>query len=577
MLHLAHIIPCRKTPHDKEVFDYAIPPEMIVKPGDLVLIPFQQSTIIGLVDKIIHTDQQPIHTIKSVIKPLQDLHFPEKLTQFLDDLARHTFYPRSGMLKSWLRTIPKKILKKTSEEATPLKNREETHETQAIWTHGPFQDLLKTIEQSLKEKKRTLILVPWKHQLTKLAAYFPKIIYLDSKTTDTEYANAWISWIQNEPICIASTRLGAWLAPLADHCILYEPENEDHKQDELQPRFDTRWIARWCANQHHQVTSIGITPPLHNQTQTAPTIPVNLHIIETTVQGKSVIPCIQPTTLELIEAYHGTITIIHPIKGKQGSITCWDCGWRLICSHCQSRTRLLQNHAECSYCHRKQEIPLNCPQCQGLRLNKGLPGIEQLKTAWKKAQFKPIQWRTTDNESLSQSFERESLIVLTMPELLSGHGEDIRNKERFIIRFRHLAAEICEARSTLVIQTKEANDTKQPLQNLLTQEGFDAWRTQELQNRETFHYPPYKKLIKILFDLSAVDTRDLINSWQKNISSNWIIKGPYQIEMNSKSKRMRQVIQLIVPKETVEKDLIKALNPLKRHGIIDLDPVAFFR
>jgi primosomal protein N' len=331
-----------------------------------------------------------------------------------------------------------------------------------------------------------------------------------------------------------------------------------------------------CASEKYlDIISIGVTPPLHNQHQSAPTISVQSHLIEIVPQAHSNVPCLQPSTIHFIEDCETSVTIIHPVKGKQGSIGCWDCGWKMTCSTCHGRMRLVETSAICAYCHQKSEPPLTCPQCQGLKLNKGIPGIDQLKQQWKKHQTKAVEWRTTDNESLSRPFAKQSFVIVTLPELLSGHGEDMRAHERFVNRLRRLAAAVLEAEGTLALQQKIESDTS--FFSLLSTDGYEKWRNQELKDRQVFNYPPYSKIIKILLDLAPEDVNTLMNEWKKKLPPIWKVKGPYELEMPSKSRRKRLVFQLICPKETPEKQLIQALDILKRYGIIDLDPIAFFR
>ena len=141
-----------------------------------------------------------------------------------------------------------------------------------------------------------------------------------------------------------------------------------------------------------------------------------------------------------------------------------------------------------------------------------------------------------------------------------------------------------DAKSTAIIQTNNVNDEyiKNACKN-----NLEKNYTQILRDRKDLDYPPYTRLIKILFlSKNDMNAEKQSSSFIKNFKSNLNIQvlGPVKIKNNVDEILNRYQILIKCKKHYWQKfhDLItenlKSSNTdLKKQKIkIDVDPISFF-
>jgi primosomal protein N' len=345
--------------------------------------------------------------------------------------------------------------------------------------------------------------------------------------------------------------------------LLDQPEQDDHKQDELTPRYDARKLAAWCA-QHAgvEVRAIGNTPTIHIEDE-APTIDAQVTVSIRHPNARSPIPMIQPDVLNTLREHEGHRIIIHPIRGDSARFTCRDCGWQAVCASCGFATAGIEGRAVCRRCGWKGDAPLECGSCGGYDLGKTLPGIDRLKAAWKKHEADiEVEWRTLAVDEVERPFPEGSMVVITDAHLLAGVVEDIRRDERLVIAIRRLAARVSIAKGQLILQCDEQLAPK--IEPWLTSEGYAAFRATERTLRAAFGYPPARRLVKLITE-GTID------------KAPFELRGPYPVAFRTKSQKNRFIYHILPPKDIQTEALIRHLLPLAKTAIIDLDPIAFFR
>ncbi len=571
----ARVIPVLRTPIGVDVFDYQIPASLDIKVGQLVWVPFRRRPTPALVMEILMESPfakkaLPISAVYS------SLLFPFSIIELLQWTAEQTFCSRATVLKSWVRNLPKRPL--TLLPMSPaIESKDDSSPIHEQWINDSEEMIITRALKSSSQHERLLIITPWKNRVEFYSKQIPHSHILHSNLNDGDAFRAWSRFLTEPtaPVLIA-TRVGAWLAPLADRVILDEPENDDHKQDELAPRYDARKILTWCS-QHTNIAieSYGLTPPLTSQA-TAPVIDVPLHVHIRHPQGGSSIPMIQSDTLHELRTHDGPRVIIHPIRGVSARLTCRDCGWRSLCTRCQFPLSAEFDHALCHVCGLKAPLPLKCETCGGADLGKSLPGIERLKAQWiKNEPDTPVEWRDLSNESMDPPFPQKSLVVITDGSMLGG-GEDVRRRERQCIAFRRLADRVAHIQGRLIIQCEESSANQWSA--WLTQEGFDRWRTKEWHERQLFNYPPAVRLVKIISEGDEQHAKQWIEKARQTIKIELKeVRGPFAVKFRSAARAPRWVYHLIFSSEVSDQQLINELTPLAKSAFIDLDPIAFLR
>lgn len=570
----ARVIPLLRTPFGVDVFDYRIPEDLKLQPGDLVRMPFRKQEIVGIVESV-SADSKHAAKAVTILGSYGDIHFPAAILDLLAETAARTFTSKPAVLKAWLRALPKKP-SVSIRTPSPSEGEGAGGEVVAQWLPDPRSRVLESIREALKNGERVLVLVPWLARARYYQTQIEGSAILHSDLADGAAFRAWADFYSGTARCLIATRLGAWLAPLADRIILDEPENDDHKQDELAPRYDSRKISIWSAQKAKAaLEAYGTTPPLHRD-DPAPEISVPLTIAIRHPQGRSMIPMVQGDTLLALEEHEGPRIIIHPIRGSVARFVCRDCGWRAPCPRCGYGLSQEKDAAICRQCGQKGPMIFKCAKCGGTDLGKSLPGIERLKLAWKKHLPEvEVEWRGLSNEEMDAAIPERAFVAMTDGSLLGGGTEDVRRRERLCIAFRKLAGRVATSRGSLLIQSDEAG--AEQWTKWLTAEGVAEFKTKERQERALFRYPPSVRLVKAIVTGDESKAYDWLERAEKIIQPKPQIRGPFPVAFRPTTKTKRWIIHLLFDPRIEERVLIQQLTPFASSAIIDLDPIAFLK
>lgn len=536
-MRVISVIPAIRVPRTLGHFDYSVPDGMEIAVGDLIRVPFRKRVLVGVV-RAIRADGTE-RDLKTIERPL-GLRFNERTMALLDRLAAHAFSSPANVLFSWIGSPPKRIPGFTQ-----------------------------------KKKRRKLILVPW----TGMAKEHDVPIQTGDLPAGKRFA-AWAGFLSGETPELAATRMGAWLAAEADEVMLYEPENDDHKQDELAPRYDARWIADQAEDLGVKVTRIGLTPRVGGDMEQIPPIDLSFHAIDLSSRDWSDVAGLQNRTLTMVEEAYAAeqpVTIIHPIHGERARLRCADCGWDTSCPRCGAGPTAERDRLVCHRCHWHGDAILQCPSCGGMRLSKSRPGRDAMTRNLVSRGMPNVRVVSLTEWNGGGAGVHAPLLVLTDLSLLSGGVEDARRRERLIIAFRRFAERGKRMNADLVVQGSA--ELLADAKSWLTSDGCRVALERELEERRAFHLPPTVRLIKLICrgSVSSADAvKKALLPGAMHIP-NATIAGPYPVEHLPGSRTPRWVIHATVPLQTTQSAIQTLLAPvLNTNVLIDLDPVAFF-
>jgi len=566
------VVPALRTVPGVECFDYAVSAQKNLSPGNIIRVPFRKKLIPALV---LETKNDSAYAKKA--RTIDDatvlLDIGISGCQLLEATAKRTLSSRPSVLASWIRQIPKRAL---SFRPVPKQLAIQGNKNETIFSLNPTEVL---IAQAKQELGRTLIVVPWITQAQKIAAALDSPA-LDSTTAMAKAWNILKSFAESPRSILVTTKIGSWLSTVADTVLVLEPENDDHKQDELSPRYD----ARWMIAQSHllrgdlQVKSFALTPRLGEKI--FPDFEITADIIREpiTKASRSDIRGISSVSLNrMCEALEDgrSVYLIHPISGMRARHTCSDCGWQATCSSCGFGLSAVGNAGLCKKCGRKnQPLPISCPNCQGTKFDRSVFGIETMKTALEKSLETDKIIPLTTTQAMETDFTPRAFVLMTDLDLLAGVLEDIRRRERLIMAWRRLASKVLCSTSTLMVQGKEASLAE--CLTWLTPEGLKTAWEKELTDRALFGYPPAKRLIKILVDENLTTATSVLDDLKNMIPAGFSCIGPFPVPYRADTRKARWVIQLTCPKEIRDHELSEMLAPFRSKALIDLDPIAFF-
>lgn len=583
----ASIIPNVRTPRHVNAFDYAVPATMHAETGELVRIPFRKRTIVGLVRETNETRQHTRTELKEIIGSYNGITLNTHTLALLQALAIKSFSSEPSILHAWLGRMPKTYTDEThtiphkKPRSLPVnvralvKNRIHAH-------HG----VIETAMECMLCKAKVLVITPWAPRAHAIARSLRTQALTSDVASGTRY-RLWSSFVHNESTCVVTTRLGAWLSTEADVVIVEEPENDDHKQDELSPRYDARWIAKFAEERDIKLINIGLTPPLRTFVQhpyaraDIPAIQPNVIAVDVHRSDWSRIPSLQEralTELEHAVAQNRSAYIIHPIHGDRARLRCSDCSWQAVCSRCGSGLHVQSGRLICLRCGNVKDMDVTCPVCGSVDLSKSKTGRDaldrSLRAAYPNADIRILsigEWNAQED------IARTSLVICTDLALFAGGAEDMRRRERLIISFRRLANACESANATLAVQADAQllTDAK----SWLTSEGCEDAMRRELRERELFRLPPMFRLLKMIFRGNEQHARRLLDSLSARIPPNapFVVSGPFPVLHRPKERIPRWIGHCSAPFGTSLEEFIHMIEPLlQTDTILDLDPVSFF-
>lgn len=231
---------------------------------------------------------------------------------------------------------------------------------------------------------------------------------------------------------------------------------------------------------------------------------------------------------------HQQIMLFQNRRGFTPYIMCNTCGWSLRCPSCnvtltQHRTT---NRMECHYCGHTAPIPQFCPQCEKADLKPMGFGTEKIEEAiaelFPEARVARLDSDTSTSESaykrIIRDFECGHTDILVGTQMITKgfdfgrvavvgilnadnmlFSPDFRASERAFQLLMQVAGRAGrrEQEGVVIIQTSE------PENRILTQVvngDYEAMARCELQERHTFGYPPYSRLIRLTMRHEKTDT-----------------------------------------------------------------------
>ncbi len=530
------IIPALKLPRSLPVsFSYAVPPDLMrqIKVGQIVVINFNNRLTTGLVVNI-KKNKPTTQKLKNIIKIL----YPHKLvTDEQIKLIKQTavYYGSSIniLVKSLLPKISAKI-KNNPLQVVKIKNKKIKNKKSVIklfwWNNmAHYNKFYKKIITQNKNKQ-LLILTPEialaQKILTNLNLENEAIIFHSGlKTTQT--FKLWQELLAGHKKIIIGTKISV-LLPFTNlsAVIVDEEQNWNHKQSDINPRYDARLLATWLAQNHHI--------PIYLSTA-APSLETFFHQKINNILPK---PVLQPTNINLVDLKqeresgnysfistalaegieknlqtHKKAFLLHNRKGLANFVICQDCNYIFICSTCQTTLIYYEKTGQlhCHQCGFSIETPPLCPQCSGPHIKFKGGGIEKVCQQIKE-KFSSINIKTySKNDPQKELTAGGSIIIGT---------EYIFNKLNWseigllgIINFDHfvsqpdfraqekafqtlmLAVARLDNTSKIIIQTSNSNDLV--LKSLVNNNATLFYQS-EIETRQKFNYPPFSQIAKII-------------------------------------------------------------------------------
>lgn len=503
-----------------------------------------------------------------------------------------------------------------------------------VLLHGPAGSgktelILRLAGQVLQQYGQALLTLPdvWaaQHMAERLQARFGAgcVLGWHSKMLLSQKKKIFSHISAGQPCLVVSARSGG-LLPFKNLRLaaMLEEENEHYKQEENKPYFHLRDLLQYRCSQHEALfITASDTPSLESlyaaRRQQAEEItlpgPGRRPRIEVTPKKSTESALFSAPLLaaaqQNLQAGQASLFILNR-RGYSNAYFCLNCGAYAKCKHCgailaREKDESGQDRLVCKKCGHKEGLEQTCPQCQNKIFKSRGGGTQKVVTELGKL-FPAARILRLDSDTLKnkdgqghgvlealqagqadmvvgtrQALETALSARITLAAVLDADLEldspDFRASEQLgqmLFKLRNRLALRPGAR--LIIQASSADIY--PFEAL--QQDYVSYAQEELLARESFGYPPYVRMAKVL--LKAKDATLLDAETARVMAA----AAPFSTDMLGPVKTGKKTDtlkkQYVLLKTSAEKyaGLIAALDALKPSKKTDLklmaDPYDFY-
>ncbi|NBC57545.1 MAG: primosomal protein N' [Bacteroidetes bacterium] len=496
-----------------------------------------------------------------------------------------------------------------------------------VTSSGKTEIYLKLIKEYLEKQQQILYLLPEIALTTQLiqrikSQFADKVFVYHSKYSANERVEIYRHVLNADSgQIIVGTRSSIFLPFKNLKLVIVDESHENsYKQYDPSPRYHARDTAVVLASIHRAKVLMGsATPSLESFYNVKEG---KFKYVELNKRFGDVKPPVIKT-IDLKDKYkrkkmkgHFSDTLVERItetlsKGKQiivfqnrrgysPIIECLTCGHSPQCPHCDVSLTLhkTNNTLRCHYCGYRMAVQNKCLSCGSQDLSSMGFGTEQIeheaKDLFPKANVKRMDLDTTrgkyDFENLIAGFENLEIDILIGTQMLTK-GLDFRNVDLVAVmhadglfnfpNFRafeksyQLLTQVAGRAGRTKTQGEVLIQTFQPqhrvIQDVIT-ENYTNLYEQEMAQRLHFHYPPYYRIIKLVFkskDYNRLnEAADWMGIYLKQIFSKNILGPEFPGIARIRNQYIKHIIIKIPPEQSITKTKSYLIKGIERYKAV---------
>lgn len=417
---------------------------------------------------------------------------------------------------------------------------------------GKSELYIRAISEVLKMGKSSICLVPEIALTEQIKLFFSRYFHgtleiLHSKLTDKERSLAWQRIESGEKRVILGARSAIFAPSRKLGLIIMDEEQEtSYKQDQA-PRYHARELARWRAQDlgatflmgtatptletMHRVSSgeiemLSLTKRTENRAMPKVQI-IDLKETQNITKRQVIIsPRLQSAIEEALQKKNGVLLMLNR-RGFSTHIRCFECGDALFCSHCAVALTYHQEEQEavCHYCNFHMVVPNVCRKCKSPLLKFSGIGTEKVESEaarlFPAARIARLDTDTTKkrgaHEEILKRFRAQEIDILVGTQMIAKGFDfqhvtlvgminadtglllpDFRSAERTFQLLTQMAGRTGRGKDLgkVIIQTYSAHHYS--IQFASKHDYFGFFK-EELERRKTHGYPPFFKLVNVMF------------------------------------------------------------------------------
>lgn len=446
---------------------------------------------------------------------------------------------------------------------------------------GKTEIYIELIKQVIENDGQTLYLLPEIALTTQIVSRLEKqfgnqIAVYHSKFNANERAEVWQELLVNPELKVILGARSAIFLPFHDlQLIVVDEEHESsYKQYDPAPRYNARDAAVVLSMIHKAKILLGsATPSVESYANCKKGKYEQVELFER--HKNAVLPEFRIINLkeaykrkqmkghiseDLFNAMEGAlekkeqIILFQNRRGFSPFTQCKTCGWTPECTNCDVKLTYHKylNLLKCHYCGHTAALPKTCPACGGHEVDLLSFGTEKIEDdtqiLFPESAIKRMDLETTRGKKAVQqiitAFEDKEVDILVGTQMISKgldfkevsvagiisadqmlNFQDFRADERAFQLMTQVAGRAGrgEKKGTVFIQTFQP---EHPVINQVKNNDYKAFFAFQIEDRQSFLYPPYCKLINITLmhkDRAAVEegagalARDLRKKFGKRI------------------------------------------------------------
>ncbi|MFH1111704.1 MAG: primosomal protein N' [Patescibacteria group bacterium] len=432
---IAQVAPLGRLPRERNFFDYEIQADTKIEIGDLVQIPFRSADKLGVVINTV-VAKSYFGKLKCIKSVLSSRILSSNQIELAKKISTHYAVSLSMAINLFVPIVPNKNQKLTMAKKITTQNQLQKMPLLLVYNtlqkkNAVVMDFVNKVNQ---RNEQLLILVPEKRHLShwlKILKTNAIVWHADLKIG--EKTKIWNATTQNQAKIILATRSGLFL-PFVNlgGIIVDDEDNENYKQSDQNPRFDSIEIVNWMKTIYHCSLALISPAPRAEDWFKANHKIYSLKVVDQLSPSKITIvdmtnepmgSNIFPLSAALLEKIKQTLNKKKKVylhfnrRGSSTAVLCIDCKRIAKCDLC---AKILVWHETlkrlvCHNCQKEITLPIPCPQCGGSHLHFLGAGLEKLEKLLKQ-EFKNIQLFRIDGDMISN----QSSVKLKKAEIVLG-------------------------------------------------------------------------------------------------------------------------------------------------------------
>lgn len=634
---IIQVAPLIRLPLSKtQVFSYGHSDE--IPPGSLVSIPFRFQIISGIVygGKKIEYDQAKIK-LKNVRSILEKSLLGRKQMQFAWRLAEYYIAPIGPILKAMLPQAakPRKIKEREDgrksriifqKEATKILSDNQKEIILAGSRRKRQEINLSLVKKMTASGGQCLYLASeiisvWS-AYEKFKDFFPSesVALFYSGMPKGQYYEDWNKVRKGEIKLIISTKIGVFLPfKLLKLIIVDEEQDKSFKQWDKNPRYSAVKAGSMLTDIHSGTMVYSDSIPSLAAIQKKKSRIMKIYNFPLQKKRKSEIRIVSsypekdssdfPLTQDIMQRISiileqkKKILLMVARRGYSNFSVCKICKNVLKCPQCKRALVYFEGTGKycCLHCSYKIDLLTACPACGACNfshLGAGIDLVEKkIKRFFPSAQILKITRDMSKNENnrkiIMEKIKNSEVILGTQIALKIGDLQEFElvgfvnfddlagypdyNSNEISYSLLSQGLNLTTAKGTLLVQTFFP-DSK--LVKNFSLGHFEIFSEQELDMRKKMNYPPYSRLIKLIYrekskSKTESETKKVFDLLQRLGNNNIEVSEPYEPLVSSKRGYFYKNLLLKTnpSQETRNLTVYSALKSLGKGWVIDVDPV----